>query len=787
LNISSDKGLALAWLVGKVRPPQHSATFLVKGTFALMNGAAAIAVDEPELVSGDRHEADDPSKRLLYASDFAAFKPRADVLVLGTAYAPGKRPVTYLTVRIKVGPVNKSLAVSGPRAWQRGALGRSSPSEPQPFVSVPITYENAYGGPKSKKNPLGRGFDSDDLPQVENPHKRVSSPWDDIDPAGFGPLAGTWGDRPAMLGTYNKKWERERWPWFPDDFDWGYFNAAPRDQQVEGYLRGDEELEFENLHPEHTLYRSRLPGLRARCFITDRLSAGELRFREVPLNLDTCWIDLDEEKLILVWRGLADVRTLKLKEIEHVMAVTAPLAEPPKSPEHYRAVLLAPPAPPFEEDKETAAREDAAFEQHMAEAEKRFAEAEQEFAQAEQELAKHEAAATKALADAKAALMASGSNAKQLEPPAGLQTPAQAGAALAASLAQLRANQPEMAAQIARIDPSVFQAIEKETQELEKEFAAVRKEMEDMAPPKATRDSVQAVAGKGKTLANQDLSELDLSGMNLTNANLVGAVLAKANLKGTKLAKANLSKADLTGADLTGADLTGAVLDGVDLTGAVLADAQLTGLSLAYATLAGLNLKGADLSGSTGRGAEFSRSILAGAQLVGVKFPQAGFDECALEKANFKGAQLQGASFIGAKAAEINLEGADLTGLQATSQADFAKGNFKNVTANRSVWEESVLDGADFSRASLKRAQFGDGSLQNVNFDRADLTAAGFDDACLRGAQLTNANLLRATFDRADLTGAKVEGSNCYEAGFWEAVTEKTDFARANVKGTLLS
>ena len=42
----------------------------------------------------------------------------------------------------------------------------------------------------------------------------------------------------------------------------GHFNAAPREQQVKDYLKGDEWLAMENLHPEHAVYRCRLPGLR---------------------------------------------------------------------------------------------------------------------------------------------------------------------------------------------------------------------------------------------------------------------------------------------------------------------------------------------------------------------------------------------------------------------------------------------------------------------------------------------------------------------------------------------
>jgi uncharacterized protein YjbI with pentapeptide repeats len=785
VKLNCEPNLSLGWIVSKIQPPQLAATLIVKGAYRLRPGKPATTEGaEAEVLVGDQYWEDDNQKSLRYSSDFAPQKPRADLLVVGKAHAPSGTPVTSLLVRFGVGTFSKTIEVIGNRTWTSRLFGKMSP--PAPFVSMPLTYESAFGGLGDKKNPVGKGRQGDP-PNLENPKRHLIGPTDSPDPAGFGPLVSTWAPRTNGLGTYNKKWLQTRWPWFPEDFDWGHFNAAPRDQQVEGYLRGDEEFELENLHPKHSVYRSRLPGLRARCFLNERLPSGEMRFREVPLNLDTFWIDMNQEKLILVWRGLADVRTIKLKEIEHILAATEPVSEPPKSLEHYRATLLAAsPAPPAEE-KEAGARAEAEFQARRAEMDKRFADAEKEFAQSEQEIAKHEAEAMKALEEQKAALIAAGVDPKLLEGPAEPQTLAQAGTALAASLAQLKASNPELAVQIDQIDPSVFQQIEQESQDLEKEMDDMRKEMAAMTPRRATRESVQVALTNKQPLEGQDLTALDLSGMDFAHANLAGSVLSKANLKGAKLTKTNLSKADLTGADLSGADLSGAILDESDLTGATLGGAKLTGLSLGSATLSRLDVKGADFSGSTGKGANFSKSKLVGARFASAKLPQADFSECLLEKADFRGAELQGAGFQSVKAPEINMEGAQVPGLRAGSKSVFTKGNFKRIKGTRSVWEESVLDGADFSRALLNRAQFSEASLRNALFDRADLSLAAFDDACLRGAVLTDANVLRATFDRADFTEAKVNNSNFYEAGFWETVTAKTDFQKANVKRTLLS
>ena len=72
--------------------------------------------------------------------------------------------------------------------------------------------------------------------------------------------------------------------------------------QVEGYLEGGEEIALDNLHPRHDTFRARLPGLKLRCFLKQEAGSAE----EVPMNLDTLWLDADSDTLVLVWRGQGD-------------------------------------------------------------------------------------------------------------------------------------------------------------------------------------------------------------------------------------------------------------------------------------------------------------------------------------------------------------------------------------------------------------------------------------------------------------------------------------------------
>ena len=101
-------------------------------------------------------------------------------------------------------------------------------------------------------------------------------------------------------------------------------------------------------------------------------------------------------------------------------------------------------------------------------------------------------------------------------------------------------------------------------------------------------------------LSNEDLSELNLLGVdfslmhlrrtilretNLREANLQFASLRRADLSGANLTLANLGSADCRGADFTEADLTGANLCRADLTGAILTRANFHAAKITYINL----------------------------------------------------------------------------------------------------------------------------------------------------------------------------------------------------------
>ena len=110
---------------------------VVKATFDVRDdGSLAVSEKQPAPCRVPEHHGEPGKSSIRYESDFLLTKSTTDVIVVGHAHAPGGQPVTQLDVGLRVGPVQKRLKVFGDRSW--GLLG---PSEPAPFVAMPLVYE----------------------------------------------------------------------------------------------------------------------------------------------------------------------------------------------------------------------------------------------------------------------------------------------------------------------------------------------------------------------------------------------------------------------------------------------------------------------------------------------------------------------------------------------------------------------------------------------------------------------------------------------------------------------
>jgi hypothetical protein len=97
------------------------------------------------------------------------------------------------------------------------------------------------------------------------------------------------------VGTYDEKWNREKRPLLPDDFQDAWYQSAPADQIVRGFLRGGETVELTNLTPSGQL-KFQLPR---HSFGFRTAIDGRLEYHRG--NLHTVLIEPDQNRLVMVW------------------------------------------------------------------------------------------------------------------------------------------------------------------------------------------------------------------------------------------------------------------------------------------------------------------------------------------------------------------------------------------------------------------------------------------------------------------------------------------------------
>ena len=296
-----DKNGAEVWLVA------------VRGTFSIFSdGTVEIAEKQGDVCIAPVYCGEPGQSSLLYESDLLHTKLRTDVILHGHAYAPGGKYATQVDVAIKVSNISKRLCVFGDRYWERGLMGMKM-TRSKPFEKMPIVYERAFGGWDQKsdnlkkhswepRNPIGTGFAVEtkhlvgqNLPNVEYPKSLISSWKQRPCPAGFGPVAGNWQPRLQLAGTYDKKWEEERLPLIPEDFDERFYQCAPEDQQVP-FLKGGELVELCNLTP-NGLLRFRLPRISLEFETEFENSENKLHCS----SLHTVILEPDVPRVMIIW------------------------------------------------------------------------------------------------------------------------------------------------------------------------------------------------------------------------------------------------------------------------------------------------------------------------------------------------------------------------------------------------------------------------------------------------------------------------------------------------------
>lgn len=300
MDVVSACPLRVASLAWKARTGTWVLTVVCKATYRLEQHTSPLADAQEHPNDEDNHWDDDPRKSVYAPSDLAPFKTRAEVLLVGNAFAPGGAPVPSLNVRLRAGEVDKTIAVHGARSWTLDGRLR----EPIAFARMPLRYERAAGGPDTE-NPVGMRPDAPNaygevpLPNLWPPDRVPQHRGEIIPPLAFGPLAPGWPARRAKLGQLAHSFSLRDLSRTAQalEIDPLYFTSAPRDQQL-AEIRSDETLLLENLHPRFPRLVTKLPGIAPRAYVERRNTAPQ----EVVLRGDTLWIDTDRSIVTLTFR-----------------------------------------------------------------------------------------------------------------------------------------------------------------------------------------------------------------------------------------------------------------------------------------------------------------------------------------------------------------------------------------------------------------------------------------------------------------------------------------------------
>ena len=206
---------------------------VAKFTYVISDGK--LALTDPEPLDHDFRDPD-LEPRLQPGTDYWPEKPGTDFVVRGAAHAPDGKPIDLMQVVARIGSIEKRITVFGRRAVVWNDAEKPKIEAPEPFETIPLTYENAYGGLDWRfpvenvedpvmqfrlttdhpamypRNPWGKGYlvmpepvEGMEMPNLEDPEDLLTAE--------------------RLIVGDPKLWYRQPLPWC---FDWVNAAAFPR-------------------------------------------------------------------------------------------------------------------------------------------------------------------------------------------------------------------------------------------------------------------------------------------------------------------------------------------------------------------------------------------------------------------------------------------------------------------------------------------------------------------------------------------------------------------------------
>jgi hypothetical protein len=277
-------------------------------------------------------------------SDYIPYKLATDVVLNAKAYAPGNKPIPLLIAELQLGKTSKRIAVFGNRKCVYRTFGNPVFSDPEPFTSMELRYENAYGGTDVKshngreymypRNPIGKGFvlkrkrgsiEELELPNLEDPENGLTPDYLIVDemkywqqfplPQSFGWYGKSWFPRASFAGVmpadtllYDQLREAQI-GYLPKEhiesfkklkmqiMDFRFFSGATPGLSLP-FLKGDESIRLFHCNPDFPEFVFSLPAEKPHIAI----NIGE-GAQETDVALHTVMILKEKNQVCLTWRG----------------------------------------------------------------------------------------------------------------------------------------------------------------------------------------------------------------------------------------------------------------------------------------------------------------------------------------------------------------------------------------------------------------------------------------------------------------------------------------------------
>ena len=739
-------------------------------------------------------------------------KANPEMLLVGNAYAPRDERVEAIETTLGLGPIEKKLAISGHSIWLKGFFGRRA-SAVHPFDTMPISWENAYGGSQSSENPvgvgaLGRGHREETLvalPNIRYPEELSLKYGSRLRAASYAPIPAQWRPRAQYAEMFDLQYIETDFPAMPGNLDFRVYNAAPVDQQFER-LSGDETYTLKNLHRTSPIIGSALPNIRPRVVL--EVDTG---FTEPDLTLETVWFLPEVDMGVLIYQGEIETTPQDaLTAVSDLLIAYEWGEDLPRGRAFY--------------ENEINIRRDPIDALGSS-----FNEASLSPVLAQAELAARDNARQEELAALRKAREKDWSDFKtdyrsrtDEELPESAQL-SDIDEDLVVTPSERQRGDFDITAMLAATDRKVIQS-QKQLSALNEEHAGKASSApEPISDEKVLEISMERArrrrmpGAEASDTTNIEIDEkVDREAFHRMALTALRAAVTPHPLSERKkhLASGQLKifllelidqNENLTYRDFTGIDCVGLDLSGRDLSGSIFESANLSGTNFKGSSLRGCSFLSADLnatrfdeadlndanfSRSVGRETSFIETVLTGAIMFNeADLIAADFSRCRMDGCVFLQVKLLDCIFQDARISNTTFLNTSLSGSQF-QRVSVQKTSLTSCRMTHSLWQDAVLSQTSILGTALHFSRF-----EGIQFSKCSLsnqsTATGsafvdcnFEDTGLRGLVATAVTLDKTTFLRCDLGEVYFPYASALSASIEDSLAMDANLRYSNLSGS---